>query len=202
MPPNLVVLVCWSNSSRLIDTTPPNTFLPDPSRDRAADIWEPLLVLADLAAGDWPQRARQAAIALTAAAHDSNPVASLLLDIFIVFLLGGADRMFTRTLVESLTARSADRAWAEARKGKAINELWLARQLRPYGIRPRTVWIGREHAKGYFLDDFRETFQRYIPKADAEAFIAELKNPEPEGGATDATPASPAPISNEHPQPG
>ena len=164
--------------SREIGTAVPQ--LPPDLSDRAADIWEPLLVLADLAGGDWPQRARQAAVALTASAHDSNPIASLLLDIFIAFPLSRTDRMFSRTLVECLAARSADRAWAEARKGKGINELWLAQQLRPYGIRPRTVWIGGEHAKGYFLEDFRETFHRYIPKADAEAFLAELKNPTPE----------------------
>jgi len=35
--------------------------------DRAGDIWEPLLALADLAGGDWPGKARQAAVALNAA---------------------------------------------------------------------------------------------------------------------------------------
>jgi len=33
--------------------------------DRAADAWEPLLAIADVAGGDWPQRARAAAIALS-----------------------------------------------------------------------------------------------------------------------------------------
>src|SRR2546427_5462569 len=36
--------------------------LPGELHDRAGDIWEPLLCLADLAGGAWPQRAREAAI--------------------------------------------------------------------------------------------------------------------------------------------
>jgi hypothetical protein len=99
--------------------------------------------------------------------------------------------MFSRTLVEELSVRSADRPWAEARKGKDITELWLAQQLRPYGVRPRTIWIGHDHAKGYLRDDFTETFQRYIPKAEAEAFLAELKNrPDPDPISNSGTHAS------------
>ena len=37
-----------------------------PVEDRAADTWEPLVAVADLAGGDWPELARHAAIVLTA----------------------------------------------------------------------------------------------------------------------------------------
>jgi uncharacterized protein DUF3631 len=40
--------------------------LPAELDDRAADTWEPLLAIADLAGGDWPIRARQAAVVLSA----------------------------------------------------------------------------------------------------------------------------------------
>jgi Protein of unknown function (DUF3631) len=39
--------------------------LPDELDDRAQDVWEPLLAVADLAGGDWPHRARQAALDLS-----------------------------------------------------------------------------------------------------------------------------------------
>jgi hypothetical protein len=152
--------------------------LPSSLNDRAADIWEPLLALADLAGGHWPETARQAAVALTAAAQDSNPIASLLLDICLIFTTGKAERMFSRELVESLMLRSSGRAWAEARNGKEISEIWLSRQLRPYSIRPRTLWIGDDQAKGYFLADFRETFHRYVPRHEAQAFLDELSGPD------------------------
>src|SRR5690606_30398835 len=37
-----------------------------PLEDRAADTWEPLIAVADLAGADWPDRARYAAETLTA----------------------------------------------------------------------------------------------------------------------------------------
>ena len=117
-------------------------------------------------------------MALTAAAQDSNPIASLLLDICLIFTTGKAERMFSRELVESLMLRSSGRAWAEARNGKEISEIWLSRQLRPYSIRPRTLWIGDDQAKGYFLADFRETFHRYVPRHEAQAFLDELSGPD------------------------
>ena len=42
---------------------------PPNMNDRAGDIWEPLLALADLAGRPWPELARQAAVALSANAH-------------------------------------------------------------------------------------------------------------------------------------
>jgi len=157
------------NSEKIATAQPP---IPDALNDRAADIWEPLLVLADLAGGDWPDRARQAAVALTASAHETNPIGALLLDIFLAFQIHKTDRLFTRTLLHSLYLRP-DRPWAEARSGKPITDMWLAQQLRPYGIRPKTLWIGNEHAKGYLQEDFVEIFKRYIPRSEVEALRAE-----------------------------
>jgi len=161
--------------------------------DRAADIWEPLLALADLAGGEWPQLARQAAIGLTTSAQESSPIASLLFDICLVFTIGQTDRIFSRTLTEELNLRFTDRPWAETKKGQQIDGLWLAQQLRPYGIRPRTLWIGEEQAKGYYQEDFTEAFQRYIPKAEAQAYLAELTKPD-ENGAQAPPPAEPPPV--------
>ncbi len=65
-------------------------------------------------------------------------------------------------------------AWVELKKGKEVTELWLARQLRPYGVRPRTMWIGEEIAKGYFREDFDEVFGRCIPRKEAKAMLEEI----------------------------
>jgi hypothetical protein len=157
--------------------------IPDDLNDRAADIWEPLFVIADLAGGHWPHTARQAAVALATRAGEANPIASLLLDIAIAFILNQGDKIFSRNLIERLNARSADRPWAERRNGKPITELWLAQQLRPYGIRPRNIYIDKDQGKGYAKDDFLETFHRYIPKTEAQAYLAELR-----GNAQDSAP--------------
>jgi uncharacterized protein DUF3631 len=48
--------------------------IPADLNDRAADIWEPLLALAELAGGDWPERARAAAVGLTAGAQEESAI--------------------------------------------------------------------------------------------------------------------------------
>jgi len=48
-------------------------------------------------------------------------------------------------------------------------------QLGPYGVRPKTMWIGKSVARGYFKADFQEIFHRYTPKAQARALLDELK---------------------------
>jgi putative DNA primase/helicase len=168
--------------------------------DRAADIWEPLLALADLAGGLWPEKARRAASHLTRRGQESNPIGSLLMDIFVVFLqdfagkvgqaqnAGGdtqaeevkkaletdGNRLFTREIVAALN-RADGRPWRELLRGKEVTELWLSQRLRPYGIRPRMMRIGGEQSRGYEEKEFRETFRRYIPKSEVEELREKLK---------------------------
>ena len=52
--------------------------------------------------------------------------------------------------------------------------MWLAKLLRPYGIRPKTLWIEEVCGKGYMMDDFKEAFRRYVPRSEALAFKEEL----------------------------
>jgi hypothetical protein len=164
--------------------------IPASLNDRAADIWEPLLALADLAGGHWPALARQAAVNLSATTNDTNPVTSLLVDILRVFADRNTDRIFTRALLEALNRRT-DRPWAEMRNGKEITEMWLAQQLRPYGIKPRTLWIGDISAKGYLKDDFTEVGRRYISKSDLDASAAESPPPQPPPDENGQPPAGP-----------
>src|SRR5438552_889160 len=111
--------------------------IPEGLTNRAADIWEPLLALADLAGGRWPELARAAAAGLTARAQEYSPIGSLLMDIYLVFALGDCERLFSRELVAALV-RCGERPWGELRRGRPVTETWLAQQLRAYGIKPRT----------------------------------------------------------------
>jgi len=51
-------------------------------------------------------------------------------------------------------AQCKNATWMQPRIDEEITERWLSRQLRPLGIRPRTVWLMGESAKGYLLEDF------------------------------------------------
>src|SRR5262249_3953262 len=50
--------------------TDPDPAIPEALNDRATDNWRPLIAIADLAGGDWPTRARDAACVLSGEGHD------------------------------------------------------------------------------------------------------------------------------------
>jgi len=146
--------------------------IPEQLNDRAGDVWEPLLALADIAGAHWPAQAREAAMRLGEVAQEQNPIGSLLLDIFCVLIVTKQDRILSRALVEGL-AGYADRPWGELLRGRPVTELWIAQQLRPYGIRPRLFRLEGQRARGYFREDMMDAFQRYIPKSEVQRLVEE-----------------------------
>jgi len=128
--------------------------IPTGLSDRAADIWEPLLVLADLAGAAWPELARGAAVALTATTQEQNPTAALLLDIQKIFANANMDRLFTRDIVKALD-EMPERPWRDMAQGSRITERWLSVRLRPCGILPQPVRINGVQGRGYRLADCR-----------------------------------------------
>jgi hypothetical protein len=138
--------------------------LPDGVFNRLADNWRPLFAIAEIAGSDWPQRCATAFAKLTSRddAEAQGLGVTLLIDIRQVFRENGADRMFSRNLVESLS-KMTERPWPEIQRGKPITERWLARKLAHFGIHSKTLRIGEERAKGYETAHFTEAFERYIP---------------------------------------
>ncbi|HKQ36984.1 MAG TPA: DUF3631 domain-containing protein [Verrucomicrobiae bacterium] len=145
--------------------------IPSALNDRAADIWEPLLAIADLASGDWPAIARQAALKLSAADKDElTLIGYFLRDIRALMLAANADRILSRDIIATLNPRH-DRAWEDLRRGREINEYWLAGRMRELGIRPKYFRHGDSSARGYMLADVESAFRRYVPNPDAHANI-------------------------------
>jgi hypothetical protein len=136
--------------------------IPADLNDRAADVWEPLFALAEIAGGEWPEKARAASLGLTGLAQESSLPVVLMKEIQTCFEASKVDRLFSRTLVLWLV-QCKNSPWGNAEGGKEITELWLSQRLRPYGVRPRTVWLMGESAKGYSLEDFGKVFRRYLP---------------------------------------
>ena len=145
-----------------------------PVEDRAADTWEPLIAVADLAGGDWPGRARQAAAALTAEDDtDTSLGARLLADLKDVF--GGEDKLHSETILTEL--RKIDEApWSDY-FGHPLNARDLARLLKPYRVSAADVKIGGANKRGYRRADLHEPWTRYLP-------------PGPGGSATSTTSAT------------
>jgi len=139
--------------------------LPEWLDDRAGELWEPLLAIADAAGGDWPERAIQAAAILSGDrdAEDDSLSVRLLRDIRDVFEARGVDRLASKWLCEKLAAIE-DAPWIEIRRGKPITQNQLARRLVPFQIAPRTIRLpDGSTPKGYLLDSFRVVFAAYFP---------------------------------------
>jgi hypothetical protein len=138
--------------------------VPGTLHDRASDNWRPLLAVADLAGGTWPERARGAAIELTTEGDDQSSVrVALLADIRAAFAAKGIDRIASEDLVAYLVSLE-DRRWPEYRAGKAISKTQVARLLAPLHISPGTIRISDRHtAKGYYRRVFDDAFARYLP---------------------------------------
>lgn len=135
--------------------------MPDGIADRDADVWEPLIAVADLAGGEWPARARLAAVHLVAASKTKSPSLGirLLRDIHAAF--GDAEQMSTTALLDALNAME-DGPWADLR-GKALDSRKLATMLSEYGVKSVTLRTGLTTAKGYRRDSLLDAWQRYLP---------------------------------------
>jgi len=142
---------------------------PMPLEDRAADTWEPLIAVADLAGGDWSARARVAATALAADAaeqdQDSSLGLRLLADLHQV--LAADDRLDSKTILDRL-CRLEESPWEDLR-GKRLDARALANLLRPYAITPKVIRVGTATPRGYERTDFLDAWRRYLPQPAQQA---------------------------------
>jgi Protein of unknown function (DUF3631) len=138
--------------------------LPDELDDRAWDYWEPLFAIAELAGGDWPQRARAAAIELSGdeVREDESLGVRLLTDLHHVFETSDYDSFRTSALIDELAAIE-EAPWGDW-YGKKISPQALSALLRPYRIRTKAVWVDGGKRRGYKRDQFAEAWERYIPR--------------------------------------
>ena len=73
-----------------------------------------------------------------------------------------ATRLSTDRILEEL-GKMDERPWPEWKHGRPITAVQLARALRPFRIRPKTVREQRDTFKGYDRDDCVDAWARYLP---------------------------------------
>ena len=153
-------LVVWKRGGveALRDAEPD---LPSDLSDRAADVWEPLIAIADLAGNDWLRRGRRSATALSGSVSVDDDAVSirLLQDVRGVFreeTLGSADLVRRLVVLEDLP-------WADWTGGRPITQACVARLLRSFGIRPPKLRFGATTANGYTKRMFVDAWSRYLP---------------------------------------
>ena len=153
------------HSDRLSDARPQ---LPAELRDRTADVWEPLFAIADLAGGDWPNRARAAALELNGRGSEVSETIG-------VELLWGCyhgfgnpedgeplDKLPTKDMISELCADD-EAPWSTWSKGHPITPRALANQLGKFGIRSRSIRMSDGSTpKGYLREAFEDAWKRYL----------------------------------------
>jgi putative DNA primase/helicase len=138
--------------------------LPAGVYNRLADNWLPLLAITELAGAEWTDRATKAL--LSGMDNDSRTESAgvmLLSDLRALFNeRPDPAYLATRDILEYLHDMD-DRPWSAFGKFlKPITSEGMARLLKPFKIKPGQ--ISEINARGYYLKDLKDTFDRYIPK--------------------------------------
>jgi hypothetical protein len=152
--------------------------MPEGVADRSADVWEPILAVADAAGGHWPSTGRNACTALVKVAEnrEGSLGVRLLGDLRRVFADAGTDRMATEEILERLH-RLDESPWADMR-GKALDARGLAYRVRQYEVRPYQFRIGEALVRGYSIPGHErdggglfDAFARYLPVPDPRSSV-------------------------------
>lgn len=148
---------------------------------RQADVWRPLLAIADAAGADWAARARKAAVDLHSVPDEEGDNGLLLLSDLRDLI--GADvelssHIFSATVVEELS-KLENRPWPEYRGGQPISTRSVATLLKRFNIEPEVVRIGAEIKRGYKIEALAPAFKRYLPElvTDVTALRGNSSNP-------------------------
>lgn len=155
--------------------------LPPGIEDRPAEIWEPLIAVADAAGGEWPDLARNACLTLSKVALDRKVSLGvrLLGDLRTVF--GDAIALHTKTIIERLCepgehGLAADAPWSEIH-GKPITTRTLAGMLKKYGVESQKVKVDGVSLQGYRREPLHDAWERYLSPSPMETEPTEPTEP-------------------------
>ena len=161
-------LAAWAD--QILPTLNTSPDMPPGIEDRDADVWEPLLSIADAAGGDWPRRVRVAAVALVALAKATPPSLGLKLlgDLKVVF--GNDNNLSTNDILKKLCAIT-EAPWSRI-KGQPLDSRILGNFLRPYGVHSTDIRINNKVLKGYIKADFIDPWNRYLKEIDTTSITS------------------------------
>ncbi|WP_245572639.1 DUF3631 domain-containing protein [Actinokineospora enzanensis] len=130
---------------RLVEAEP---HMPAGVDDRPAEIWEPLLAIADEAGGHWPDTARAACTHFVFNQKNTPSLGvRLLADLRALFTETRTDRMHSAEIITRLRALD-DAPWSDL-GGKPLDAQRLARELSSYQVAPLTFQHEGRNGKGY-----------------------------------------------------
>jgi hypothetical protein len=144
--------------------------MPEGIEDRAADVWEPLIAIADAAGDRWSKRGRVAAVSLVSRSEETAPSLGVRLLADLREIFGDSTQLPTETILQRLCGME-EAPWSDLR-GKPLDPRRLAYYLRPYGVKSKTIRDGEATPKGYKLEDLSDAWVRYLPPSEKSATSA------------------------------
>lgn len=145
----------------------------NPLENREADVWEPLFIMADAAGKEWPEKARKAALAMTASEKEvATPDRSvdLLRDILYLWPLEKGepqDHWWTADMLRALVEYE-DGAWDNYEYGRELDPIQLASMLRGFGFAPKLIKRKGKVGRGYNRAWFEDAAARYLKDEEPE----------------------------------
>ena len=148
--------------------------MPEGVEDRDADIWEPLLAVADLAGGEWPARARVSCVSLVSLSKASTPSLGVRLLDDLRNIFGDQHAMSSEAIVDALCSIE-EAPWADL-YGKTLNKRGLAQRLRKFEVSSKQIRFGEATLKGYSREDLEDVWQRYLTAESPKETLAKASS--------------------------
>ncbi|MEU3374444.1 DUF3631 domain-containing protein [Streptomyces sp. NPDC006660] len=163
-------LVAWLHPlhATAMDLTPPM-----PVEDRAADTWQPLIAVADLAGGRWPAAARSACLAMTkheAEQDQDNSSLSIRLlgDIRRAFTAEGNPSALRTSRLLDVLNQDDESPWPGYTE-KGLTPRGLQILLKDYTISAANRrFPGNVQARGFTRLQFADAWARYCPEPEPD----------------------------------
>lgn len=138
--------------------------MPDCENDRATDNWYPLFAVAKLLGFNWFQDVTLAFQELNSIDREESNAIILLDNIRNIFESEKLTEIHSDKLVASLNTIAYEGVGGDfgVNNDKPLTKNGLARILKSFDIKSRQIWINGSNRNGYKLDDFTDTFDRYL----------------------------------------
>ena len=127
--------------------------------DRAADNWLPLLAIASIVGGKWPELALSAALDLHSARDSEETVPIVLLVELQQIFKADTDFLPTDEILEALN-KNKEAPWTDWKHQMTAEK--LAKILRSFGVKPKQKRRGGKPVRGYLKEDLKPVFDRYL----------------------------------------
>jgi hypothetical protein len=144
--------------------------IPPGFHNRRRANWVPLLAIAEAGGGEWKKAGWKAALTIEAVADTFDPSIGVefLRAVRAVFAAGNKEWITSPDLNDNLVADETA-PWATYNKGKPISQRQVAKLLRPYGIRPKTIRLeDGSYPKGYLRKWFTDVFDRFCTPSSTQ----------------------------------